>query len=405
MKIMFKGLSMIFNITNHKSSKKTNQIPLSGFSVFSVFILTFILYFTLLSMNTFCSDINYSDINDTFFTIPDRAVQRAFRQIKNFSGGDGIISVKLSENRFLWLFGDTFAGGGREKIRSKSKMVRNSIAISDSLLINNPENIKCYWKTRHARPEAFFISSNPHRWYWPLGGIMNKGILYLFLQEIKSTDSSVFGFVTSGNCIAKIKNPLKNPHLWNIEYINVPFYKQHEPGIFCLGSSVFEDKNKIWIYGFHQKNPLDHGSKKMVAASIDKNSDLCDFDSWNPSEPDLLPFSKAAPIEFSVFMLPENAKITKHGKCGAIYSQQGMSDNIMLALSSAPGKPFKHETTIFKSKSDKSRGHFSYAAKAQPGMGFKKGLLCTYIYNCSTLEELMNNNNVYFPRFFRIIFH
>lgn len=341
---------------------------------------------------------SYAAVN--IISFPDPATENTFHGIKNFSGGDGVISIKLEPNRILWLFGDTFVGGGRDKLRISCKMVRNSVAVSTGNL--KKHSFECRWKTLKGTPDAFFLSNKPKRWYWPLGGIVKHEILYVFLQEIKQTDSSVFGFITSGNYIAKIKNFQKDPYLWNIEYTEIPFYKANEPSIFCLGSAVFDYEKRTWIYGFLQKNQKKHNEKNMIAFSLPSEMNPDNFNAWKPEGTNLMPFSKASPVEFSVFTLPAKLKVAKEYPCCAIYSKNGMSPKVMIAMAKAPGTPFIFEKAVFKSSPDKQKGHFAYAGKAQPNLGFKKGLLCTYIYNCTTLEELLKNKKVYYPKFFRL---
>ena len=55
--------------------------------------------------------------------------ERLFHQDPRWLGGDGALSIPLSNERILWLFGDSFISTSNEHVRTEARLVRNTIAI------------------------------------------------------------------------------------------------------------------------------------------------------------------------------------------------------------------------------------------------------------------------------------
>ena len=146
---------------------------------------------------------------------------RLFHADARWLGGDAAISVPLSAERTLWLFGDSFVDEVAPHSRSDSAFVRNTIAIETG---NDPQTAMMRFVWRHdaqGRPSAF-VAGGRRFWYWPRGGIrLNNGPLYLFLDKVKPA-SNELRFAVSGYAIARISNPDDDPARWNVRVLEQP---------------------------------------------------------------------------------------------------------------------------------------------------------------------------------------
>ncbi len=140
--------------------------------------------------------------------------ERLFHQDPRWLGGDGALSIRLSNDRILWLFGDTFVATSNAHVRTESKLVRNTIAIQTG---KDPRfaSISFRWgQEKDGSPAAFFPERGEH-FYWPGHGIrLDKGPLVIFLYTIVATPGKGLGFEPVGYALAVIANPDQPMQVW-----------------------------------------------------------------------------------------------------------------------------------------------------------------------------------------------
>ena len=133
--------------------------------------------------------------------------ERLFHQDPRWLGADGALSVRLSNGRILWLFGDTFVATSNARVRSESKIVRNTVAIQTG---NDPRtgSVAFGWGQEADGSPASFFLEHGERFYWPGHGIrLDKGPLVIFLYALVATPGQGLGFESVGYAIAVIDNP------------------------------------------------------------------------------------------------------------------------------------------------------------------------------------------------------
>ncbi len=140
--------------------------------------------------------------------------ERLFHQDPRWLGGDGALSIRLSDNRILWLFGDSFIAISSAHVRPESKLVRNTVAIQTG---KDPHiaSISFRWGREKDGSPASFFPDHGDRFYWPGHGIrLDKGPLVIFLYTIVATPGKGLGFVPVGYAIALIGNPDQPLQAW-----------------------------------------------------------------------------------------------------------------------------------------------------------------------------------------------
>ncbi|MCJ7531948.1 MAG: DUF4185 domain-containing protein [Anaerolineales bacterium] len=140
--------------------------------------------------------------------------ERLFHQDPRWLGGDGALSIRLSDSRILWLFGDTFVATSNARMRSESKLVRNTVAIQTG---KDPRiaSVSFMWRQEPDGSPASFFPERGERFYWPGHGIrLDKGPLVIFLYTIVATPGKGLGFVPIGYALAVIENPDQPLQAW-----------------------------------------------------------------------------------------------------------------------------------------------------------------------------------------------
>ncbi len=132
-------------------------------------------------------------------------------------GADADESIVLSDNKTLWLFGDTFIGQLHNGIRVPgAPMIHSTIALQDRTKAP-PEGMTFYWKEEKGKPADFFPHQpgTPGEYYWVTKGIILRGELFLFAWCIGGDAQNPGGWQEFGSALIRIPNPLDPPGQWN----------------------------------------------------------------------------------------------------------------------------------------------------------------------------------------------
>ncbi len=158
-------------------------------------------------------------------------VPLTFPYQQGWLGGDEAYSVLLNtNNRSVWMFGDTYVRDDSTLSRAGAKMIANTIAIRASDGVN--QTINYYWQNQGtSQPEAFFSPGTNGFRYWPEDGFTYNGKLYICLIRIQTTGAGAFGFREIGVDLASISNPQDAPPNWQINYTALSSSSDIFPGI------------------------------------------------------------------------------------------------------------------------------------------------------------------------------
>ena len=222
--------------------------------------------------------IKYDDIYDNLFVPQDTGWQ----------GGDAAHSIKLNDNRVLWLFGDTFIGKndyGQRKVLFPH--INNSLAITKKINESNID-LKFYWKNKNGSPSSFFPSLNktPDIYYWPTNGLLIKGNLIILCFSIQGNfDGKYLDFwSTVGTNMIIVSNPKDDPNDWETEYVELGIGNNQ----FGIHSGLYFDDPYIYFLGYKKDAP--NGNHAILARAIfskliqNKSSDSIEYFCENGGE-------------------------------------------------------------------------------------------------------------------------
>jgi len=317
-----------------------------------------------------------------------------FRNDKVWRGADGAASVDLGNGRVLWLFSDGFIASDSSGSRKNSKMIRNSVAIQQGYDLNSA-TIRYYWNRIGKEPHSFFPESGQH-WFWTGHGVMVREKLILFLTKMRGVKTGL-GFEAVEWVAVLVSNPQEEPSRWKMKYLE---------GVETFGTIVGSAavlKDESYLYAFSVLEPGTHEAYLLRW----KISEVCDGNLASPEwwfngewaarktkEPVPEPLFVGA-TEYSVHWdaaLKKYIQIQSHG-FGAGSIGLRMADHLQ--------GPWTDLRIFYKPDYTGITKPFMYAAKAHPELK-AEGVVITYHINSFDFGELVENQDIYFPRFLEI---
>jgi hypothetical protein len=125
-------------------------------------------------------------------------------------GSDVGESIVLSDEKTLWLFGDTFIGRLSNGVRvAGARMINSTIALQDRTK-PPPDGMTFYWIEKHGQPASFFPhqATTPGEFYWVTEGVVLKGQLFLFAWCISGDTRNLSTWHEAGSALLRIPNRL-----------------------------------------------------------------------------------------------------------------------------------------------------------------------------------------------------
>jgi len=328
-----------------------------------------------------------------------------FRRTDGWVGGDGAFTVATSDKRTLWLFSDTWVGSVRDGKRKNVTMVNNTIGVQDG---NGPDAKISFAiaKSKDDKPGTLFVPPDGKGWFWLFAGHHADGKLHVFLpRQEKTKDPGSFGFRTVDMWLGTVSNPNDEPTAWKITYSMVPFADFAGERKRSFGSSVRAAGDHAYIYGYEEKPGKPFASRKLLVARTPADK-LADFDSWRflgvngytTNVKDAISLADNLGTEFSVSYVPGLKKYV------LVSTENGLSDRIVGRFAESPVGPWSESVLLYKCPEMKQqKGVFTYAAKAHPHLAADANeLVISYVVNAFELAPVINDAELYWPRFVRV---
>lgn len=333
---------------------------------------------------------------------------RLFATTSGWTGADGAYSIALTDKKILWLYGDTWVGKIRNNKHVDAVLINNSLAIQNG---TNPKKASVNYffnKADEGNPKAFLKPTDGKGWFWIYHGIITEKGLYLFLIQIDRTgDSSGPGFKIIGTWLGHVLNPNHSPDRWHVTQQRIPWERISDSGDILFGSSLLVDDGYIYIYGTSEDIIQNVHHKHMILARAPAGS-LDTFDNWrffsNGKWVDdfslISRMSGNMANEYSVSYLPVFDKYI------TVYTENSVSENIMMRLAPEPYGPWSEPISVFKCPEVKwDESIFCYAAKAHPALTSSADeLIITYVANSNDFWKMVSDARLYRPRFIRVTF-
>ena len=323
-----------------------------------------------------------------------------FTQEKGWTGADGAYSVALSDTVTLWLYGDTWIGNIVDGQHKDATMINYSIALQSG---KDPSTatVRFIWQTtKDGKPATFITPADGVGEFWMSHGIVADGKLYLFLRQVVGDGEYI------GMWLGEVDNPQDEPLNWRIKQYKVPFGRYSKNGNLYFGVAVMRDGDFVYIYGCDEDWKKGMGGRNMIAARVppDKIADFERWRFWNSADW-VADVNKVGGLfdgtgaECSVSFQPAIKKYV------AVYTEYGMSANILMRVSDTPIGPWSKPYKIYKCPEYKwHKTYFCYAGKGHQELSGSDELIITYACNSTDFWQMARDARIYRPRFLKIKF-
>ncbi|MFO0934965.1 MAG: DUF4185 domain-containing protein [Gemmataceae bacterium] len=313
-------------------------------------------------------------------------------------GGDAIYSVKISDKRIAWFFGDTFVGTVKNGRRDGAAMVNNSVGI----LSGSGSDAKMtfhFGKKPNGKPGSFFTPPREPGFEWPLSGAMSGTKLVQTLVRIEATQSGgPFGFKMMDQSLVVIENPGEDPAAWKYSFVPLPFTTGNEKRERLWGSACVTVSDMTYIYGTEDRTRK-LGTRQLLVARV-PTSQMSDpkawrfrsAEGWSPNAEDAVGLANGLATELSVTPAPGGGYV-------AVYTENGIGDRIVGRFSTEPDGPWSAPRLLYSCPEKANSNIFTYAAKAHGWHDRPGELLISYSTNGWKFATSIESDEVYRPRF------
>jgi hypothetical protein len=315
-------------------------------------------------------------------------------------GGDGAYSIKLDQERTLWLFGDTFVANeeGRKDRIDMDAVMGTTLAVS-TCSGNNEFKIKYYLKKKNGEFESSF---GEDEWLWPQDPFIVKDVLYIPLIVVTPTnkEGELFYFKITGHKLARIKDfSTADPRKWNVDYIDLTPAIPLEIRAFATTSVVY--KNYVYFYPFYsyskdKVNVFGNILTRIPASKLDNPAGAIEYytkdGTWQNK---LNPEKVKVVLDVSVSELSVRYHAADKKWIAVYLSTQNKGDKLVYQESDKLEGPWSESKVLGVKVSEvdpKSplydKNNFCYAGKEHIEFARGKNLVVTYV--CNSAEDMQN---------------
>ncbi|HEY8454880.1 MAG TPA: hypothetical protein VIL34_04760 [Actinopolymorphaceae bacterium] len=336
-----------------------------------------------------------------------------FRGDPHWVGGDGAYSIQVGDDRVIWIFADTFislAGLGRRQA-GDAVMINNSLGVQTGLDPTTASMRFCWRTSPEGRPASFFADEG-EGYFWPGNAVLLGDRLLAFLARVRPRTLSpeeaaetlpVWNFEGYGWAAVLVSNPYDEPEDWQIRYLP-PVEFQHAK-IVGFGA-VWLDGD--YVYAHTDARSVEQGqhlarwhASDAADGHLQDAQWWCGEDAGWRAEQDVVG-RPALTVDQPQSEFTVHRDRTRNQLVWVQTSRLYHAD-ILVRTGSRPEGPWSRFVPVFHPpEGDKPHG-FTYAAKAHPELRPPGDeLLLTYNNNSESPTGLMDDPELYYPRFVRV---
>jgi len=330
---------------------------------------------------------------------PELQLETLFKPPKQgFLGADGALSIPLTATKSVWIFGDTFVGEPSASIRRGSTFIRNSVAVLDRS--SNPlGEVTFYWDRHSDKPSSFFPHDGIH-WHWAGTGTMVDGMLFLFCYKLEPA-TNFFQFRIVDLCLIRVENPLDCPEQWAFEITDLGFGNLDKG--YC--SAAYAADGFIYLLGFDHLLMKSRTVLARVSVEALKShpSRQC-FEFWAHGKSGSFWSAEEHNLESILSEGVAESALQRVGDLFVYTTFTPFDPAIRLYFAQDIRGPWEGPIHVYDVPDhQKAKTVFSYAAKPHPELSSDPGeIILTYAANCSDFDRVLDDLELYYPRFVRV---
>lgn len=318
-------------------------------------------------------------------------------------GGDGAYSIKLDNERTLWVFGDTFVGcpGCRRDRIDMDVVLGTTVGIS-SCSVNNEFNIKYYLKHSGGQYTSSF---GKDEWLWPQDPFIANGVLYIPLIAIVPGDKKdeVFNFKVAGHKFVRVRDfSAADPRKWNYDYVDLTPALSPEIAAFASTSVVHDHYVYFYPFYVHAKDNLNIFGNILARIAIDRVDHPVGAIEYYTKEGTwenrLNPEKVKIVLDASVSELSVRYHEADKKWIAVYLSTQNKGDRLLYQTSDRLEGPWSEARPlgvpvpeVDPQSALHDKGNFCYAGKEHIEFSRDKNLVVTYV--CNSSEDLAKQDS------------
>lgn len=347
-----------------------------------------------------CSKSSDPDSTSQGIATRDSIFTQYFRRTTGWVAGDGGYSIRLTDGRTLWLWGDSHIGG----YDAASNTVPCLFQVNNAGLLQSANALNDMSTLAGAgQPASYFQHPGgwPNFWFWPGSGYQQNDKVYCFLDNIKKADGAAgFAFASGGpDYVATVQFPAMTV----LNYKQLP--AQNEINFhngFVRGTDGF-----MYVYG--AKNDGFVGSK-MYLARIRPDDPFGSWQYYTSAGWGSDPAQASAVAADTKSSFGSGFRVgNKYVLLASEFSLGCTGKSIYAYIADQPAGPYSDPKEIYQIPDKAGDKHpFFYFAIGHPEFIDANGLLVTYSVNgyleCGPATCVNNRKNpdTYRPKAFRV---
>ncbi|MBC8402007.1 MAG: DUF4185 domain-containing protein [Candidatus Marinimicrobia bacterium] len=345
-----------------------------------------------------------------------------FDQTSGWTGSDATYSIPLSGYDYpggtnyqgsIFVFGDTFIGEvDANDHRYDFSMIRNTMAYLPTIGPDR-DSINFIWDTDNSGdPTALFFANTPESepgdWIWPMDGIAINDSIFVYGLRLHEEGTGMFGFKVVGVTLISFILDSTNS-ISGLQQVDAPlFFADSTDGTHTVfGQAIMpmtvesgspNPDGYIYIYGPKSGS----GQKKLLVArvlpeyiSVFNQYRFWDGTSWSTDITSAVELTMGISQEFSVTPLDD-------GQFIVVYL---MGTQVTVRFGDSPTGSFRIYQNVYNCPETVNDPNILvYNAKAHPHLSQTGQLLISYNVNTFSLSDLINQADIYRPRFITMFF-
>lgn len=161
-------------------------------------------------------------------------------------GADVGSSIKLTANKYIWIFGDTLLGSVSQKSRTLDTMIHNTVGTTTcNTNTASCRRIQKYDENNENNVTGIFTFPNTNQYYWPMAGSILINKLFITGNAVSTSNDTGEWIPIVGTNFILVDNPMSTPSSWQYTVYTVP----HTNANLNWTSAAVKQESWLYIFG------------------------------------------------------------------------------------------------------------------------------------------------------------
>lgn len=307
----------------------------------------------------------------------------------NVTGADGAISIPLSGDSTLFLWGDSFYGDVENNTRKNTSPFISGNAFS----LLTPTSVRTITSGTADAPTSLLTTGMKDGYravLWPEHGVAKNGILHVFFADIAAFGTGTFDFYWHSLDYFRLS-------LKDFSVIDSHNFSRDDVAGIHFGFGCFEQDGYVYSYGTRMAEGLSRLYLCRMKMTDDKlgKMEFWSYDRWTDNP------VYATRLAGNMRSLSEQFSVFRYGNRYILLSQERAGKEIFTYVADHPWGPWTDERLIYSTPETGSKeGWITYNAMAHLQFIKDARLLVSYCVNTLDFKQLYTDVTSYRPRFF-----